>query len=565
MHRIISKNLTYIIVAIAFISFSEYSRKALDKSYKYKNYTTINTGFVIQDKKSKSYLVQEENSQNPYLLLISKNRTYNVGDHIKVKGTILANLCFDTKPNCPKILIARQLELIKASHSPHNPLREKAINHIKKYSEHPLSLALLAGYKGEIPKDLSKKFFNTGTSHILAISGLHIGGIALICFMIFRKLLSLSSYISLKYNNKKIAAFLSLICALLFLIIADYPISAQRAYIFLVILAIGTILEFPISTINLILTTTIILLVIDPSNLFSAGFQMSISAALILSIYFKKFNKHSYLKKLVCSSTLATIVTLPFVIHHFGLASLISPLTNIVIMPLTSIVIMPLGFISLVLSFIGLGSLSFALFDYALEFFVFVIGLFNNFAFFTPDTIFISQLSLVFVLLSLVIILLSNNYKSVFLAISCYLIAFIIPYLGINKPDLILTSVNKLFIAKEESNFLYPKRTFHKIVEKKLKRQFVNLQNIDSKNYNGSNLQCFDKYCIYRAKNKSIAIINNKISKEKLKQLCDEHNLLINYNRSDNCLNTLSINKYDLAKYSVVKIYISKGNIKISL
>ncbi len=250
---------------------------------------------------------------------------------------------------------------------------------------------------------------------MLAISGLHIGGIALIGYLVSKRILSFSNIIMLKYDIRKIASFFSLLLAFMFLIISGFPISAQRAFLFICIYFIATIYEFKLALSNLIFTATLIILLIDPSNLFKASFQMSFAAALALSLYFSNYAQDSYIKKLCYSSLIATIVTTPIVIFHFGLASIIAPLVNIIVLPLTSLIIMPAAIFCLLVSFLGLANYSFKLFDFILTIFTNIITYFSKFALLTPNYIKINELSLLLLLISLLVIIFSAKKKTLFL------------------------------------------------------------------------------------------------------------------------------------------------------
>ena len=526
------------------------------------SYQKTNSNFIILHKYSKAYLARD--TENNKILLTNVTSTFARGDRINATYYLKPKLCLSKLDNCLAMGKVINYEYIE-SKKHGNILREFIITHIKKYSNNPLAPALLAGYKNDLTKDIKSSFFKTGTSHLLAISGLHIGGIAMFSYFLSKKILSLSIFLMLKYDIRKISAFFSLLCALLFLIISGFPISAQRAFLFVMIYVIGTLHDFKPAITNIILTSALFLLLIEPNNLFKAGFQMSFAAALCLSIYFNSFSAHSYFKKLCYSSFIATIITTPLVIFHFGIASIIAPLVNIMVMPITSIIIMPAAFICLLLSFFGLANLSFKLLDYILQLFSDLIKYFSEFAILTPANIKINEYSLLLLLIALLIILLSGNKRAYCVALIFYLTAYIIPYFNYYKADLIVTSINKIFILKYKNSHLISERNLNIYQQKYLDKKFNKLQKFNLKDYNNSELNCNKQYCVISKNNKLVTIVNYALANDKFLQLCEKSDLVINYTSGKICPNKLTFNKYDLNKLGHIKIHLEKNNIKFTL
>lgn len=195
--------------------------------------------------------------------------------------------------------------------------------------------AILLGDKSELHRDIRKEFAVTGVAHILAVSGFHVGVIAGILFWIF-------SFIRNNYI-KFILITLSLVA---YVYLVDFQPSAVRAGIMIVLFLFAYLLQRKPNPINIIATTVLLVAVVNPSSLYSAGFQMSVAAIsgifLLYSPFrnflfnYLKFEKIDISKKIGSSlavSLAASVVVSPIIAYYFGIYSIISPLANLVVIP----------------------------------------------------------------------------------------------------------------------------------------------------------------------------------------------------------------------------------------
>ena len=141
--------------------------------------------------------------------------------------------------------------------------------------------------------------------------------------------------------------------------------SAVRAFIMAILVICAVMLDrFAISLRNVALAAIIILLV-NPVALFTAGFQLSFAATAILVLWFERrarmtsdnftgLNRHAVgrfgigIWRLIVMSILAAAATTPFAAHHFGIVTPWGVLANVVAIPLTGLLIMPAGLTLLV-------------------------------------------------------------------------------------------------------------------------------------------------------------------------------------------------------------------------
>lgn len=136
---------------------------------------------------------------------------------------------------------------------------------------------LMLGQKSELTPEQKQLFLSNGTMHIFAISGLHIGVIAL-CF---HHLLSL---MRLDGSVRAVVALLAVAC---FVIITGGSASSWRALLMVACLYLTTFGHKQASPLNALVASALIYLLLLPGQLFQAGFQMSyltVSSILLLGL-----------------------------------------------------------------------------------------------------------------------------------------------------------------------------------------------------------------------------------------------------------------------------------------
>jgi competence protein ComEC len=221
--------------------------------------------------------------------------------------------------------------------------------------------ALLVGDKTHISTPLRDAFNRAGVSHLLAISGLHMGIVAFTAFLIVRWIVSFIKPLLWLGWSKKTAAVLSFIPILAYGILAGMSPSTQRAVIMVGVFLLAFLFDRDQDLVNTIAVAAMIILILHPPSLFSISFQLSFAAVLSivhgLSHVRRKDGQDrnpisKLYEKLVIMAMVtffATIGTAPLVMHYFNQVSLIGLLVNLIVVPVIGFTVVPVGLTSVLL------------------------------------------------------------------------------------------------------------------------------------------------------------------------------------------------------------------------
>ena len=127
---------------------------------------------------------------------------------------------------------------------------------------------MLLGKRSELPAATYDEFRNSGSLHVLAVSGLHVGLITALCFLSF----------SLIQLPRKTVCFLTIACAILYACLVGFRPSVLRASFMAILFLIAQIIDRDADLINLLAFAALILLLINPAQLWDVGFQLSFAA-----------------------------------------------------------------------------------------------------------------------------------------------------------------------------------------------------------------------------------------------------------------------------------------------
>ncbi|HCH31354.1 MAG TPA: DNA internalization-related competence protein ComEC/Rec2 [Oceanospirillaceae bacterium] len=183
----------------------------------------------------------------------------------------------------------------------------------------------------------------TGTTHLLVISGLHVGLVALMAMALVRLLLM--PFVSSGATGLRTQAWAGVLAALTFALLSGFGLPAQRAVIMLLGLMWGQLWGLQLSFSQRLFMAFAITLSFQPSSATSLGLWLSYTAVLALGlVWYRAGTAHWWRKslQLLAAQAALSVLVLPVIALATGQVSLVAPLINLLLVPLFSLVVIPL-------------------------------------------------------------------------------------------------------------------------------------------------------------------------------------------------------------------------------
>ena len=200
--------------------------------------------------------------------------------------------------------------------------------------------AMTLGDKSAMTADLKDVYAVSGASHVLALSGLHLGIIYLL--------------LSMMVVGRRFRVVMQVVAVLAiwaFALLVGLPLSVVRAAVMITVYGLLSLTGRNRMSLNALALAAILILVASPDSLFDVGFQLSFAAMLaILTLQplFERLVSRDWLLEhplwrwlwgLTTVSVAAQVGTAPLVAYYFGRFSTYFLLTNFIVIPLTTAIL----------------------------------------------------------------------------------------------------------------------------------------------------------------------------------------------------------------------------------
>ncbi len=318
----------------------------------------------VPKKTNESVIVYFEKTEKAKILVPGDNIVFrNTPDFVKNIGNPFE---FDYKNYLARKKIYRQIYLRSDKWNPvrqkstfsiqiaAEKTREKLLNIYRKqnlgYEQFQILSALTLGYKRDLDPDIRQVFSKSGTMHVLAVSGLHVG----IIYLVLSFLLQI---LKTRKTGRILFVIIIVICLWGYAFITGLSPSVERAATMFSLLTMGESLKRQNNVYNSLAASAFILLVSNPNNLFDTGFQLSYAAVFgiiflqprIQNLFTPKNKIFRYFWILISVSVAAQITTFPLTTLYFNQFPTYFLFSNLFIIPVVTILI-PLGFLLLLVT-----------------------------------------------------------------------------------------------------------------------------------------------------------------------------------------------------------------------
>ncbi len=261
----------------------------------------------------------------------------------------------------------QSVELIKKNDA--ESLRLKILNNLNVFLENKnnssIIKALLLGDKSALSRQERELFQNTGTSHLIVVSGMHVAFIFHLMLFIGSKLWVRYFYVKFFINKITFCFTIAWISSLFYCFISGFGIPAIRALISISVLYLLKLFRIKINVFDIFSLSLILVLIFNPLVIYSMGFWLSFIATFyLICLYVNIFefctedkrNNNLYVEKIktiskstIYSSSSMFLLLLPLNIYYFSKIAIFSVIANIIAIPVNSFFVLPFLFIALLL------------------------------------------------------------------------------------------------------------------------------------------------------------------------------------------------------------------------
>jgi competence protein ComEC len=282
-----------------------------------------------------SLVIKINNITGYYYLKTTKEKAYfihnfNLGDKIKLEGTLTKSTYNKTTYNMKITNIIKIADNTNIYYTLKNLAFKRCLKN--KYLN-----TFILGDKTYINNKVIRSYQENGISHLLAISGMHITLFSVIILKILK-------FFKIKEEKRYLITSIILI---IYLSLTGLAPSILRGVLFFILFSLNKVFYFYIKSINIFILTLFISLLINPLYVYNIGFWYSFSISLGLIIMGNYINSYKhYFSKLLMTSLIAFIVSIPISLYNFYFINILSIIYNLFFVPLVSIIIFPLALIS---------------------------------------------------------------------------------------------------------------------------------------------------------------------------------------------------------------------------
>jgi len=219
--------------------------------------------------------------------------------------------------------------------------------------------ALVTGDTSAMSERVTAAYRDSGASHVLAVSGLHLAAVALFGFAALRRLWASLPALALRVDPTRAAALGAAPLAIAYTMVTGAAPSAVRSLWMVLILLLGAALDRRARLRDALGAAALIMLAARPASLYDPSLQLSFAATAALAIFAAARRRDATetargwrglpgrgwraMRELVVASLWTWAATAPICALHFGAVALAGPVANLIAVPAVELAALPLG------------------------------------------------------------------------------------------------------------------------------------------------------------------------------------------------------------------------------
>lgn len=221
--------------------------------------------------------------------------------------------------------------------------------------------AVVTGKREAISDEAEAVFRDSGLTHLLSISGIHLSLATGIVFFALRALLAMIEPVAVRYPIKKWAAAAAILSGAAYLAMSGLAWPAQRSFLMTAIFYIAILFDRRALSLRNVAIAAAVIILIAPEAVANPGFQMSFAAVTALIAFYEWASARAdplrsfslparlgrYAKGVAATDVISSLATAPFALFHFNRAANFGLIANSVSIPLMAFWVMPVAILAL--------------------------------------------------------------------------------------------------------------------------------------------------------------------------------------------------------------------------
>lgn len=395
-------------------------------------YKSRNSSFILKAQKIKIGESWQKTS-GKVLVRVFRKKVFSYGDKLFLEGLLYRPFSFSKNEfnyrdylkhqGIYSILSVKKSGVIEnLGESRGNPLKsfafkirhrmERVITKNLSFFSSSILNAIILGRRQNLPAYVRDALIKSGSVHIIAISGLHLGIVAFITLAILKII----------RVPRKPRYILTIFLLIVYSVLTGARIPVVRAMVMAIILLFGYFLEREVNVYNSVSLAVLAILAVNPWQLFEISFQLSFLSVIsivfltpkIKSLFPARLYKKTLLRFLILAfsvSAAAWLGLMPLIAHYFRIITPISVLANMIIVPYISIIVasgFTLALIGMLIPFTA------SIFAVSCELFILILFKINSLLISIPGAYFkLSAVSFSYILFYYILFILIFNFSKI--------------------------------------------------------------------------------------------------------------------------------------------------------